>query len=169
MLSAAANPSILPRPRLIGTGLTGGTPPHREIFTRFLAHVAALAVLLAFAGCGLTNEAAPTPGLACLDASGIAASMFAKGATGAGTELVAARAIKSHDSGNLYVVAIYFSVDGTEDHVGVWVANSLEPTGGLTPVDATAKEYSARGEAPGETINTTATDASITDARSCLN
>lgn len=136
---------------------------------RIMTHVAALAVFLSLAGCGLTNEAAPMPGVTCLDASSIAANMFLKGATGEGTKLVAARAIKSHDFEDLYFIAVYFSVDGSEDQVGVWVTNSLKPAGGLIPVDATAKEYSARGEAPGGTINITATDASITDALSCLN
>lgn len=137
---------------------------------RIMNRVAALALFLALTGCGVTDEATPVPGVTCLDASGIATNMFLKGATDGGTKLVAARAIKSHDFERLYFVAVFFSVDdGREDQVGVWVADSLDSAGGLVPVDATAKQYSARGEALGGTIDITATDASITDALSCLN
>ena len=136
---------------------------------RIIAHVTVSAGLLALAGCALMNEAETTPTVACLDASSVAGNMFRKGAIGAGKELMAARAIKSHDFENLYFVAMYFSVEGKEDQVGVWVTDSLEPAGGLIPVDATAKEYSAREEASGGAINISATDASIAGALSCLN
>lgn len=88
---------------------------------------------------------------------------------GTGLQMVRGSAYRSPNHEKVWFVAGEFSITGAGNQTGVWVTNSLEPSGGITmAVDGFAQEFTVWPDADTTDAAISAADPGVTAAKDCL-
>lgn len=147
----------------------------------YLPLLAALLLVIACGGVGGdTSQSGTTPatptaastttGAGCLTTEPALLQNIAAGAqAGTGLKMTGrAKAVRSPDHVNVFLVAAEFTATGVPTQVGVWATNRLDGSGTFMSVDGLAKQFTSWPDAANTGAKISAGAPAVSAARSCL-